>query len=75
MISLDDVLKKLVQQVVGTCYPKNKKIILLTDKVDTEIFEPWLGNLKAIARMGMEIQIFYLNSNGIPKSANEIVGL
>ena len=75
MIALDDVLKKLVQQVVGTCYPKNKKIILLTDKVDTEVFEPWLGNLQAIQRMGMEIQIFYLNSNGIPKSANEIVGL
>jgi hypothetical protein len=31
MISLDDVLKKLVQQVLGTCYPKNQKIILLTD--------------------------------------------
>jgi hypothetical protein len=75
MIALDDVLKKLVQQVLGTCYPKNQKIILLTDKVDTEILEPWLGNLQAIQRMGMEIQIFYLNSNGIPKSANEIVGL
>jgi hypothetical protein len=75
MIPLDDVLRKLVQQVLGTCYPQNKKIILLTDKVDTEIFEPWLGNLKAIERMGMEIQIFYLNSDGIPKSANEIVGL
>ncbi len=75
MIPLDDVLRKLVQQVLGTCYPQNKKIILLTDKVDTEIFEPWLGNLQAIERMGMEIQIFYLNSNGIPKSANEIVGL
>lgn len=75
MIPLDDVLRKLVQQVLGTCYPQNKKIILLTDKVDTEIFEPWLGNLKAIERMGMEIQIFYLNSDGMPKSANEIVGL
>jgi hypothetical protein len=75
MIALDDVLKKLVQQVLGSCYPKNRKIILFTDKLDTEVIEPWLGNLRAIKRMGMEIEIFYLNSNGIPKSANEIVGL
>lgn len=75
MISLDDVLKKLVQQVLGTCYHKNRKIILLTDKVDTEVFEPWLGNLQAMRRMNTEIEIFYLNSNGTTKSVNEIVGL
>ena len=75
MIALDEVLRKLVQQVLGTCYPKNQKIILLTDKVDTDVFDPWLANLKAIKRIGMEIEIFYLNSDGIPKSANEIIGL
>jgi hypothetical protein len=75
MISLDDVLKKLVQQVVGTCYPTNKKIILLTDKVDTEIFEPWIGNLQAIKRMGMTIEIYYLKSNGMVEPANKFVGL
>jgi hypothetical protein len=75
MIALDDVLKKLVQQVLGTCYPKNQKIILLTDKVDTEVFEPWVGNLRAIKRMGMEIEIIYLRSDGSTEVVNKLVGL
>lgn len=75
MIALDDVLKKLVQQVLGTCYPKNHKIILLTDKVDTEVFEPWLGNLQAMRRMNMEIEIIYLRSNGSTEVVNKLVGL
>jgi len=75
MVSLDEVIKKLVQQVLGTCYPINKKILLLTDKVDTEVFEPWLGNLKAIKRMGMEIEVVYLRSNGTTENINSLVGL
>ena len=75
MIPLDDILKKLVQQVLGTCYPNNQKILLLTDKVDTEVFEPWLGNLRAIKRMGMELEIVYLKSNGSTENINRLVGL
>jgi hypothetical protein len=75
MIPLDDVLKKLVQQVLGTCYPKNQKILLLTDKVDTEVFEPWLGNLRAMKRMGMELEIVYLRSNGSTENINRLVRL
>jgi hypothetical protein len=75
MISLDDVLKKLVQQVLGTCYPTNQKILLLTDKVDTEVLEPWLGNLKAIKRMGMELEIVYLRSDGSHRNVNSLFGL
>jgi hypothetical protein len=75
IIPLNDVLKKLVQQVLGTCYPTNQKILLLTDKVDTEVFEPWLGNLKAIKRMGMEIEIVYLRSDGSTENVNRLVGL
>ncbi len=75
MIPLDDVLKKLVQQVLGTCYPTNQKILLLTDKVDTEVFEPWLGNLMAIKRMGIELEIVYLRSDGSTEYVNRLVGL
>ncbi len=75
MISLDDVLKKLVQQVLGTCYPINKKIILITDKIDTYVFEPWLDNLKTIKRLGMEIEIVYIKSNGDYKIINDLLGL
>jgi hypothetical protein len=75
MVSLDEVIKKLVQQVLGTCYPTNKKILLLTDKVDTEVFEPWLGNFKAIKRMGIEIEVVYLRSNGSFENINSLVGL
>lgn len=75
MIPLDDVLKKLVQQVLGTCYPTNQKILLLTDKVDTEVLEPWLGNLKAIKRMGMELEIVYLRSDGSHRNVNSLFGL
>lgn len=75
LVSLDDVLKKLVQQVIGTCYPTNKKIILITDKIDTEVFEPWLGNLKAMKRMGIEIEIVYLKSDGDYKIINSLLGV
>lgn len=75
MVPLDDVLKKLVQQVLGTCYPTNQKILLLTDNIETDMFEPWLGNLRAIKRMGMEIQIFYLRSDGSRQNINSLVGL
>jgi len=75
MVSLDDVLKKLVQQVLGTCYPTNQKIILITDKIDTDIFEPWLGNLKAVKKLGMEIDIVYIKSSGDYKMINDLLGL
>jgi hypothetical protein len=75
MIPLDDILKKLVQQVLGTCYPTNQKILLLTDKVDTEVFEPWLGNLRAIKLMGMELEIVYLRSDGTYRNVNSLFGL
>lgn len=75
MIPLDDVLKKLVQQVLGTCYPTNQKILLLTDKLDTEVLEPWLGNLKAIKRMGMELEIVYLRNDGTHRNVNSLFGL
>lgn len=75
MVSLDEVLKKLVQQVLGTCYPKNKKIILLTDKIDTDVFEPWIGNLKAIKKMGMELEVVYLRSDGSTDNINQLIGL
>ncbi len=75
MISLDEVIKKLVQQVLGTCYPINQKIILLTDKIDTEVFDPWLGNLRAMKRMGMELDIVYLRSDGDYKMINSMLGI
>lgn len=75
MVPLDDVLKKLVQQVLGTCYPTNQKILLLTDNIETDMFEPWLGNLRAIKQMGMEIQIVYLRSDGSRQNINSLVGL
>ncbi len=75
MIALDDVLKKLVQQVLGTCYPTNQKIILLTDNIETNLFEPWLGNLSAIQRMGMELQIIYLRGDGSHRNVNSLFGL
>jgi hypothetical protein len=75
MISLDDVIKKLVQQVLGACYPKNQNIILLTDKVDTDIFEPWLGNLKSLKKMNIEIDIVYWRNNGSFEFVNKLVGL
>jgi hypothetical protein len=43
--------------------------------VDTEVFEPWLGNLRAIKRMGMEIEIVYLRSDGSTEFVNKLVGL
>jgi hypothetical protein len=75
MVTLDEVLKKIVQQVLGTCYPTNQKIILITDKIDTEVFEPWLGNLKAMKRMGTEIEIVYLKSDGDYKMINSLLGV
>jgi hypothetical protein len=75
MIPIDQVIKTLVQQVLGTCYPINKKIILLTDKVDTDIFDPWIGNLRTIKKMGNEIEIFYLHKDGTTKIVNDLIRL
>jgi hypothetical protein len=75
MIPIDEVIKTLVQQVLGTCYPINKKIILLTDKVDTDIFDPWIGNLRTIKKMGNEIEIFYLHKDGTTKIVNDLIRL
>jgi hypothetical protein len=75
MISLDVLLKKVVQQVLGTCYPINKKIVLITDKVDTEVFEPWIGNLKAMKKMGLEIEVVYLKSNGDYELINTLLAI
>lgn len=75
MIPSDDVLKKLVKQVVGTCYPINQKILLLIDKVDTEVFEPWVGKIKATKRMGTELEIVYMRSHGSTANVNTLFGL
>ena len=75
LIELDEVIKKLVQQVLGTCYPQNRKIILLTDKVDTDVFHPWLGTLKALKKMQIEIGIYYLRSDGSKELINTLVGI
>ncbi len=75
MVGLDEVLKKLVQQVLGTCYPKNKKIILCTDKIDTEVFDAWIGNLRVIKSMGFQIEIVYLRSDGSEEFINSLIGI
>lgn len=75
LISLDVVLKKMVQQVLGTCDGINQEIILITDEINTTISKEWEGNLKAIKRRCSSLDIFYLFPDGEYKNVNDFFGV
>lgn len=66
-VALDIVLKEMVKQVLGNCYGKNQKIILLT--------EEWHANLRAMQKQCESIEVYYVFPNGKHENANRFFGL
>lgn len=75
LIPLAKILPIIIQQVLGSCLGKNKEVILVTDTIDTKVFEPWLSNLKRINEMCDSFEIIYVRPNGSNCSIKEVLGI
>ena len=75
LVNLQDILPVLVQQVLGSCYKKNTKIALLTDKIDTDIFQPWMGNLRTISQISDTFEIYLMKPDGNIVLVNDMIGI
>jgi|SRR5690606_7015997 len=74
-ISLDVVLKKMVQQVLGGCDGINQEIVLITDEINTNVSREWEGNLKAIKKRCKSLDIYYIFPDGDSKKVNDMFGV
>jgi hypothetical protein len=63
LISLDQMLPIIVQQVQGTCFGINKKITLLTDKIDVDQFKIWKDNLHVMIVSGVDLRVIYIGGS------------
>jgi hypothetical protein len=63
-ISLEDVIVKMVQQVLGECAGRNKHVILITDCLNTEILSPWVPVLNQLSNYGVTFEMLYLTAKG-----------
>ena len=75
IVSLDKVLKKMVQQVLGTCYGINQEITLITDQINTNVSREWEANLRTIQSSCKSLNIYYLLPDGKHKNVNDLFGL
>jgi len=69
-VSLDVVLKKMVQQVLGSCFNVNKEVVLITDTIDTKVIEEWKPNFRAMKKVCDNIRFYYVDKEGIPKDVS-----
>lgn len=74
-VSLDIILKVMVQKVLGDCYDINKNIILLTDNINVQKQEEWLGNLKTIKKLCKSFNVYYVFPDGKHENANRFFGI
>jgi hypothetical protein len=74
-VALDIVLKEMVKQVLGNCYGKNQKIILLTDEISNSKSEEWHANLRTMQKQCESIEVYYVFPNGKHENANRFFGL
>lgn len=63
-ISLDRVMQKMVQQVLGNCAGINKHVLLITDHLDTEVLNPWMPVINQMINDGIKFELVYLNASG-----------
>jgi hypothetical protein len=74
-VPVDQIMKKMTQQVLGSCFDKNKSITLLTDNIDTIKCEEWLPNLKVMRLICDEFQIVHVSPRGELKVINDLFDL
>ena len=63
-ISLDRIMQKMVQQVLGNCAGINKHVLLITDHLDTEVLNPWMPVINQMINNGIKFELVYLNASG-----------
>ena len=69
-VSLDVVLKKMVHQVLGSCFNVNKEVVLITDTIDTKVIEEWKPNLRAMTKVCDKIRFYYVDREGTLKDVS-----
>jgi hypothetical protein len=74
-LPLDVVLKKMVKQVLGSCYGKNQEIILLTDEMSISKSEEWHANLRTMQKVCKSIGVYYVFPDGKHENVDRFFGL
>ena len=64
-INLEKMMPKVIQHMQGGCIDKTQKMLLITDNMNTDLINPWRGNLKNIqSRDGKEVVILFVDQEG-----------
>ena len=59
------MIPKVIQHMQGGCIDKTKKMLLITDNMNTDLINPWRENLKNIqSRDNKEVVILYVDPKG-----------
>jgi hypothetical protein len=74
-VDFETVVKKMVQQILGGCFNRNKDIILITDNFDTEVIKEWKPNFKAMTQVCNSINICFFDSKGNIYDINHFFGI
>ena len=64
-VNLEKMIPKVIQHMQGRCIDKTQKMLLITDNMNTDLINPWRGNLKNIqSRDGKEVVILFVDPKG-----------
>ena len=64
-VNLQKMMPKVIQHIQGGCIDETKKMLLITDNMNTDLINPWRGNLKNIqSRDGKELVILFVDPEG-----------
>ena len=64
-VNLQKMILKVIQHMQGGCIDKTQKMLLITDNMNTDLINPWRGNLKNIqSRDGKEVVILFVDPEG-----------
>lgn len=74
-VSFKNVLKKMVQQVLGSCYKKNKHVYFFTDQIDTNAIAEWKDNFKVMMKVCETVNVIYFTKKGDYHNVNNLFGI
>ena len=64
-VNLEKMIPKVIQHMQGSCIDKTQKMLLITDNMNTDLINPWRGNLKNIQSIdGKEVVILFVDPKG-----------
>ncbi len=65
-LSLNTVLIKMVQHIIGSCKEQTKYAILITDSWNDSIYSPWRSTFNNIMK-NVHIEVYLMTSGGCSK--------